>query len=72
MTSLSQREQEEERGECVSAAGGGETRTASSGQAGGVSRIFMACREFFDSLTPPLGYEDETGFHYGDRPKAEE
>jgi hypothetical protein len=71
MTSLSQREQVEERNECVSPMRG-ETKTASSsGQAGGASRIIMACREFFDSLAPPLGYEDETGFHYGAEPKED-
>jgi len=56
--------------EC-SAPSGGETRTTSSGQEGGVLRIIGACRAFFDSFAPPLGYEDETGFHYGDRPSAE-
>jgi hypothetical protein len=50
---------------------GGETVTTSSGQAGGVSRIVMAWRALCDSFTPPLGYEDETGFHYGDRPNDE-
>ena len=51
--------------EAEGAAFGGETRTISSGQEGGVRRIIGACRAFFDSFAPPLGYEDETGFHYG-------
>jgi hypothetical protein len=49
----------------------GETRTASSGQGGGMCRMISFCRELFDSFTPPLGYEDETGFHYGNEPKSE-
>jgi hypothetical protein len=48
---------------------GGETKTTSSGQDGGVCRIVGACRAFFDSFSAPLGYEDETGFHYGSRPE---
>lgn len=50
---------------------GGETTTASSGQGGGVCRIIGACRAFFDSFNAPLGYEDETGFHYGSEPSNE-
>lgn len=50
---------------------GDETHTTSSGQGGGVSRIITFCREFFDSIAPPMGYEDETGFHYGSEPKSE-
>jgi hypothetical protein len=55
---------------CVSSSGG-ETRTTSSGQGGGVLRIVSACRAFFDSFSAPLGYEDETGFHYGSEPKTD-
>ena len=53
------------------ASSGGETQTASSGQGSGVCRIIGACRAFFDSFNAPLGYEDETGFHYGSEPKSE-
>jgi hypothetical protein len=56
--------------EC-STSSGGETRTTSSGQEGGVLRIIGACRAFFDSFSAPLGYEDETGFHYGSGPKTD-
>ena len=47
-----------------------ETRTTSSGQGGGVARIVVAWRALCESFAPPLGYEDETGFHYGDAPKS--
>jgi len=50
---------------------GGQTQTASSGQGGGVCRIIGACRAFFDSFSAPLGYEDDTGFHYGSEPSNE-
>ncbi len=33
-----------------------------------LSRIAAAWRAFCNSFAP-LGYEDETGFHYGDRPE---
>ena len=71
MTSLKPTEQNEGSGECRSSSGG-ETRTVSSGQEGGVSRIITACREFFDSFSAPIGYEDETGFHYGDEPNGDQ
>jgi hypothetical protein len=64
MTSLSSMAQKDGSGENPSPTDN-ETRTISSGQGGGVSRIIMVCREFFDSLVSPLGYEDENGFHYG-------
>ena len=57
-------------GECT-VSSGGETQTTSSGQGGGVCRIIGACRAFFDSFSAPLGYEDETGFHYGSEPKTD-
>jgi hypothetical protein len=37
-------------------------------QGRGITRILTSWRAFRDSLAP-LGYEDETGFHYGDRPE---
>jgi len=48
---------------------GRETNTNSSEQCSGFSRIIATWRAFYDSFAP-LGYEDETGFHYGDRPKS--
>jgi len=36
----------------------------------GIARILTSWRAFRDSLAP-LGYEDENGFHYGDRPQAD-
>jgi hypothetical protein len=71
MISLKPAEHNEGSGECRSLSGG-ETSTTSSGQGGGVSRIITACREFFDSFSPPIGYEDETGFHYGSEVNSDE
>jgi hypothetical protein len=45
-----------------------ETHTRSSKQGSGVMRLLAVWRAFCDSFAP-LGYEDETGFHYGDRPE---
>jgi hypothetical protein len=50
---------------------GRETHTNSSAQSRGLSRIIGVWRAIRDSFAP-LGYEDETGFHYGDRPKRNE
>jgi hypothetical protein len=47
---------------------GRETNRNSSEQGWGLSRLTAAWRAFRDSFAP-LGYEDETGFHYGDRPE---
>jgi hypothetical protein len=46
---------------------GRETNTNSSEKGTGFSHILSIWRVFRDSFAP-LGYEDETGFHYGDRP----
>lgn len=54
------------------ASSSGQTQTTSSGESNGVCRIIGACRAFFDSFAAPLGYEDETGFHYGDQPKNDQ
>jgi len=47
---------------------GRETDTNPSEQGWGLSRIVATCRAFYDSFAP-LGYEDETGFHYGNGPE---
>jgi hypothetical protein len=50
---------------------GGATNTTSTGQGAGVSRIVTVWRGFLESFAPPLGYEDENGFHYGCEPNRE-
>ncbi|HWC58552.1 MAG TPA: hypothetical protein VHC44_02585 [Verrucomicrobiae bacterium] len=61
--------QDEGQGEWPSSSNS-ETNTTSTGQGSGFSRViapsWRALRELF---APPMGYEDETGFHYGDPPK---
>jgi hypothetical protein len=47
---------------------GRETKTNSFEPAWGLARLASIWRGFYDSFAP-LGYEDETGFHYGDRPE---
>ena len=69
MTSANPAGQSEDQGNWSS---GEATHTTSSGQGSGVSRIVTAWRTFFDSFMPPLGYEDETGFHFGDQPKRDQ
>jgi hypothetical protein len=49
-----------------SSASGRETNTNSSEQGWGLPRFIAAWHAFRESFAP-LGYEDETGFHYGDR-----
>ena len=44
------------------------TNTQSSKASRGLFRIIDFVRAFRDSFAP-LGYEDENGFHYGERPE---
>lgn len=47
---------------------GNEKNVNSSETGWGFSRLVSIWRAFGDSFAP-LGYEDENGFHYGDRPE---
>jgi len=62
--------QNEDRGQWQ-ASSASPTHTTSSGQDHGISRIVAVWRGLFQNVAP-MGYEDETGFHYGDAPQDDQ